>query len=69
MNLTQKQFLNRRLACEQGLITIYARITILKLFQHWPEEKMKRIPFESFAENSELVPTKTYIHHEQMFKQ
>ena len=37
------------------LITIYARIAMLKLFHHWSDERKERIPFKSFAECSVLV--------------
>ena len=51
-NLSPKQHLQSRLACEHGLITVYARSTLLKMLQVWSTEVSTRFPVEKFGDYS-----------------
>ena len=53
--LSRKQFLQSRLACEHGLIIAYARSTILNMLNVWSSNGTVRFPFESFADYSLLI--------------
>ncbi|CAF0811726.1 unnamed protein product [Rotaria sordida] len=48
--LTQKQYLDLRIACEHGLITIYARETILNMLEVWLNDQSSLFPWKKFGD-------------------
>ena len=54
-NLSRQEFLQSRLACEHGLITVYARSTILNMLKVWSSNGGTRFPVESFAGHAFLI--------------
>lgn len=53
-NLSSKQLLQARLACEQSLIIIYARSTLLNMLEVWSTNTSTRFPLEKFGDYSLL---------------
>ena len=51
-NLTDKQFVEVKYACESGLICVYARSTILKMLTIWSNEEKSLFPIEKFNDYS-----------------
>ncbi|CAF3346877.1 unnamed protein product [Rotaria socialis] len=49
-NLSHKQYLESRIACEHGLIFIYASDTILNMFKIWTSTNAHRFPLERFGD-------------------
>ncbi|UJR32400.1 hypothetical protein I4U23_019862 [Adineta vaga] len=54
-NLSFKQFLESRCACEYGLSTIYARYTVLNMLEIWSYDETTRFPFEKFGDYPFLI--------------
>ena len=53
-NLSSKQLLQARQACEQGLMIIYARSTLLNMLEVWSTNASTRFPLEKFGDYSLL---------------
>ncbi|CAF3228303.1 unnamed protein product [Rotaria sp. Silwood2] len=49
-NISQKQYLDSRIACEQGLTSIYARDTILNILKAWSSTSSHIFPLEKFGD-------------------
>jgi hypothetical protein len=47
-NLSSKQFLESRIACEHGLRMIYARSTLLNMLQVWLNDDSTIFPLDKF---------------------
>jgi hypothetical protein len=51
-NLSSKQFLESRIACEHGLMMIYALSTLLNMLQVWSDDDSTIFPLEKFGDYS-----------------
>ncbi|UJR17648.1 hypothetical protein I4U23_004544 [Adineta vaga] len=52
---SSKQFIKNRIACEHGLITVYARETILNMFQVWLSDESTLFPLDKFGDYTFLI--------------
>jgi hypothetical protein len=54
-NISSKQYLESRIACEHGLTTIYARHAILNMFKVWSYDQSTLFPYEKFGDYTFLI--------------
>jgi hypothetical protein len=53
--ISQEQYLNSRIACEHGLISIYARYTVLNMLKVWSSDNSSLFPLEKFGDCAFIV--------------
>ncbi|CAF3688992.1 unnamed protein product [Rotaria sp. Silwood1] len=54
-NISYKQYLDSRIACEHGLILIYARDIILNMSKIWSNNSLHIFPLEKFGNHSFII--------------
>jgi hypothetical protein len=53
--ISQEQYVNSRIACEHGLISIYARYTVLNMMKVWSNDNSSLFPLEKFGDCAFIV--------------
>ncbi|CAF0943984.1 unnamed protein product [Adineta ricciae] len=62
-DLSSEQLLENHIACEHGLITVYARETILNMFQVWSTGQLTLFPIEKFGDYTFLIELLKLLDH------
>ena len=54
-NITRAQLNDSRIACEHGLISMYAHYTILNMLKVWSDDQSSLFPFEKLGDDTFLI--------------
>ncbi|CAF4347590.1 unnamed protein product, partial [Rotaria magnacalcarata] len=65
-NFSHKKYLDSRIACERGLIFIYASYTILNMFKIWTSASPHRFPLERFGDYPFIIKLLQSIEYHYM---